>query len=782
MIAYEHVIRDRALDNLNFTNRLFFDHKNSRTSYASQIQDVIKKYPQLMSKFTVLNALEFRSRTIAGNIKERNIKLKDTRVPRETLEIFASEIVRLGNNAELLKVKGVNEEDASIISALFKRFHVFAYLQSGANPSSSTFNLLPIANPTVIEQLLAKPVQDFVEMDISDQEEIAKKVYEQIQKYYRSENKTGEAGTFNKNKLYTHKALNKEIFLIEKQSIIILKDQKAHVVIEIDENGEVIGYKASRNRPSEEVIEQLNNYKDDFALVIDAPASLLETGEIPNTGIGQLLKSNTTVGLANLEMKDNRLEDNKLSIDGSIEHIKESLGDRQLVFRTSGQAQELKKTAPKTFEYLSRRLKEEFGYTNPGSVPENVEVKEPVQVDSYITEEKNKFTVQPNKAPDMKKAPAKAKISTQFIGFAEGIRNSSTGRYAEQAGEYANTGNYSESDVIFVSVLGQRKNYETVTKEQQNKTIKEAIKALEAGATIIADNKAYIDSNPFNKGEWRLHENLKRKGYNYTEVTVDGQVLGVWRKKGYNTSITNNLTNGLISTEGLNKVQVPLAEVFTKEVFNEEDSQKVFDFLEKLYAREYDEKHKASDKFSNVRRSMYFSETPYTYSGVTRPANPGTESLQKLVNRVTERLGFEKGYFDMVLINEYKNGEQKIGFHTDDEPILNNEGKLNPSVVTISFGDERTMILKDNQGTEYSIPMPSGLGLVMGYNGQKNYKHGIKAENNKSKRFSITLRHNAQKSGAVDKTMVQTPAKVSVPLTSLDIYNSIIDEIKSCGI
>ena len=70
----------------------------------------------------------------------------------------------------------------------------------------------------------------------------------------------------------------------------------------------------------------------------------------------------------------------------------------------------------------------------------------------------------------------------------------------------------------------------------------------------------------------------------------------------------------------------------------------------------------------------------------------------------------------------------------------------------------------------------------MGYNGQKNYKHGIKSEKNKTKRFSITLRHDAQKSGAVDKTMVQTPAEVSVPLTSLDIYNSIIDEIKSCGI
>ena len=35
---------------------------------------------------------------------------------------------------------------------------------------------------------------------------------------------------------------------------------------------------------------------------------------------------------------------------------------------------------------------------------------------------------------------------------------------------------------------------------------------------------------------------------------------------------------------------------------------------------------------------------------------------------------------------------------------------------------------------------------------------------------------------AASDLMVQTPAEVSVPLTSLDVYNSIIDEIKSCGI
>ena len=93
-----------------------------------------------------------------------------------------------------------------------------------------------------------------------------------------------------------------------------------------------------------------------------------------------------------------------------------------------------------------------------------------------------------------------------------------------------NSGNYSSSDVIFVSIGGKRGN-EAIRKAQQDKTIKEAIKALEAGATLITDNEAYVESNSYNEGEKRLAANLKAKGYNYSEITVDGNLLGVWKKE-----------------------------------------------------------------------------------------------------------------------------------------------------------------------------------------------------------------------------------------------------------
>lgn len=168
-----------------------------------------------------------------------------------------------------------------------------------------------------------------------------------------------------------------------------------------------------------------------------------------------------------------------------------------------------KKQAKKALEAKPEEVKPEVSQTN-------------------ITTPKNLFTVEPKQAVD-KKAKSKAKIATQYIGFAEGISGSSTALYAEQAGQYANTGDYNSNDVVFVSVPGKRGSAK-LQKQNQDRTIKEATKAVEAGAIIITDNKAYIDSNSYNTGEKRLFANMQAKGYIYSEVIVDGQTLGTWSK------------------------------------------------------------------------------------------------------------------------------------------------------------------------------------------------------------------------------------------------------------
>jgi hypothetical protein len=182
--------------------------------------------------------------------------------------------------------------------------------------------------------------------------------------------------------------------------------------------------------------------------------------------------------------------------------------------------------------------------------PEDVDEEGPegTPTDGDKFAKKNLFTVTPIQAAD-KKAVIKASIATQFIGFGEGITGSSTETYRQQAGVLANTGNYSADDVIFVSVPGKR-GTEIKQKTQQDRTIKEAIKAIEAGATILTDNKAYTDASNYNTGEKRLYANMETKGYNYSEITVDGQVIGAWsksteptvREEDFNLELTDQIS------------------------------------------------------------------------------------------------------------------------------------------------------------------------------------------------------------------------------------------------
>ena len=166
-----------------------------------------------------------------------------------------------------------------------------------------------------------------------------------------------------------------------------------------------------------------------------------------------------------------------------------------------------------------------------------------------LLKKKNIFTVYPQQAVDYK-AKVKASLATKYIGFAEGIEGSSTELYRMQVGKYANTDDYINNDIIFVSIGGKRALPE-IRKHQQDRTIKEALKAIESGAILITDSVGYIHYNSrtkqqfpiscsieefenelglYNLGEKRLHNTLIAANYNYTEQTIDGCILGIWKK------------------------------------------------------------------------------------------------------------------------------------------------------------------------------------------------------------------------------------------------------------
>eukprot|EP01052_Picozoa_sp_SAG31_P007762 SAG31_NODE_375_length_16558_cov_6.855155_1_plen_2779_part_00 len=157
-------------------------------------------------------------------------------------------------------------------------------------------------------------------------------------------------------------------------------------------------------------------------------------------------------------------------------------------------------------------------------------VQSSLQSRDIDTSVKNLFTITPIQGRPDQKASVKASIATQYIGFADNIAGSSTANYAKQAGPFANTGEYNSNDVIFVSIGGERgaKKFRLAA---QKKTISEAAFAVDRGAVIITDNKDYTfdPKNTYNSGERMLFEAMTELGYLYSEITIDGEVLGTWR-------------------------------------------------------------------------------------------------------------------------------------------------------------------------------------------------------------------------------------------------------------
>jgi hypothetical protein len=134
------------------------------------------------------------------------------------------------------------------------------------------------------------------------------------------------------------------------------------------------------------------------------------------------------------------------------------------------------------------------------------------------------FELKVTAKPDAVKAPVKLSMATQYIG----IGNKSTGSYAKQLTDNkvmpVNSGKYSSKDTVFVSVNGSpsRANYKA--------TLAQVTTALEAGAKILTDSKAYLAKSTYNKGEQALANDLEKAGYIYSDVTKDNTTVGQWVK------------------------------------------------------------------------------------------------------------------------------------------------------------------------------------------------------------------------------------------------------------
>ena len=125
----------------------------------------------------------------------------------------------------------------------------------------------------------------------------------------------------------------------------------------------------------------------------------------------------------------------------------------------------------------------------------------------------------------------------------------------------------------------------------------------------------------------------------------------------------------------------------------------------------------------------------YKYSGKVLERNNWHPTLLEIKSNV-ESITSQK--YNSVLANYYRNGSDSMGWHSDDESMLDRDS----AIASISLGQERPLHFKHkNKDISFAVKQTHGSLIVMDGETQKYWKHCIKKSKKIMKpRLNLTFR------------------------------------------
>jgi len=141
-------------------------------------------------------------------------------------------------------------------------------------------------------------------------------------------------------------------------------------------------------------------------------------------------------------------------------------------------------------------------------------------------------------------------------------------------------------------------------------------------------------------------------------------------------------------------------------------------------------------RYLQPRLTAWYGEAGYTYSGLTLAPMPLTALLAELRATVEGLTGHR---YNSVLLNYYRDGQDSMGMHSDDEPELGPA----PAIASLSLGATRTFILRHKTSKRtVKLDLTDGSLLLMAGPLQTHWLHGInKTVKSLSARLNLTFRY-----------------------------------------
>lgn len=128
--------------------------------------------------------------------------------------------------------------------------------------------------------------------------------------------------------------------------------------------------------------------------------------------------------------------------------------------------------------------------------------------------------------------------------------------------------------------------------------------------------------------------------------------------------------------------------------------------------------------------------TNYSFTGITLDPMPWTPELLMMKERVEALAGVR---FNSVLLNYYRNGNDSVAWHRDNERILGTK----PVIASVSLGQVRNfdIRLQSDHSRKYTIRLENGSYLLMKGDLQEHWEHQIAKSTKPMKpRINLTFR------------------------------------------
>jgi alkylated DNA repair dioxygenase AlkB len=126
----------------------------------------------------------------------------------------------------------------------------------------------------------------------------------------------------------------------------------------------------------------------------------------------------------------------------------------------------------------------------------------------------------------------------------------------------------------------------------------------------------------------------------------------------------------------------------------------------------------------------------YSYSGISMKSKPWTPELKSIKKKIEDFTGIK---FTSVLLNYYRDGNDSVSWHRDNEKVL----RVNPVIASVSFGATRTFKFRHvNDFTLiHSVELEHETFVLMKGETQHKWQHQIpKSKKIRKARISLTFR------------------------------------------